>query len=230
MKVELLNLENIEKEEAELNKKITPIKENIYQYDVLAKESKRQGSEEKFRRYSNLALDENEKIVTLEKEKEKLKIKKEAIENKINTINEMVDEMIKEVIMEGIFMDFDYKKYTSYFTDGEFWEKMKDVAKKVGLKTTSYALILYYVLKKDGVPLTDKMLITGSLGYFILPIDLIPDFIPIAGYTDDVAGMLFAIKKCMNYVDDEIKENVSDRLISWFNVERDYVDNLLKDI
>ena len=100
MKVELLNLENIEKEEAELNKKITPIKENIYQYDVLAKESKRQGSEEKFRRYSNLALDENEKIVTLEKEK--LKIKKEAIENKINTINEMVDEMIKEVIKEEL--------------------------------------------------------------------------------------------------------------------------------
>ena len=102
MKVELLNLENIEKEEAELNKKITPIKENIYQYDVLAKESKRQCSEEKFRRYSNLALDENEKIVTLEKEKEKLKIKKEAIENKINTINEMVDEMIKEVIKEEL--------------------------------------------------------------------------------------------------------------------------------
>ena len=102
MKVELLNLENIEKEEAELNKKITPIKENIYQYDVLAKESKRQGSEEKVRRYSNLALDENEKIVTLEKEKEKLKIKKEAIENKINTINEMVDEMIKEVIKEEL--------------------------------------------------------------------------------------------------------------------------------
>ena len=39
------------------------------------------------------------------------------------------------------------------------------------------------------------MLITGCLGYFILPIDLIPDFIPIAGYTDDVAGMIFAIKK-----------------------------------
>ena len=102
MKVELLNLENIEKEEAELNKKITPIKENIYQYDVLAKESKRQGSEEKFRRYSNLALDENEKIVTLEKEKEKLKIKKEAIQNKINTVNEIVDEMIKEVIKEEL--------------------------------------------------------------------------------------------------------------------------------
>lgn len=107
---------------------------------------------------------------------------------------------------------------------------MKEVAKKVGLKVTSYALILYYVLEKDDVPLKDKIIITGALGYFILPIDLIPDFIPLAGYTDDVAGMLFAIKKCMNYVDDEIREKVSAKLVSWFNVERDYVDNLLKDI
>ena len=131
---------------------------------------------------------------------------------------------------ENDTMDYDYKKYTNYFTDSKFWEKMKEVAKKVGLKVTSYALILYYVLQKDEVPLKDKIIITGALGYFILPIDLIPDFIPIAGYTDDVAGMLFAIKKCMNYVDDEIKEKVSAKLISWFDIERDYVDNLLKDI
>ena len=102
MKVELLNLENIEKEETELNKKITPIKENIYQCDLLAKESKRQGSEENFRKYSNLALDHNNKLLTFEKENEKLKIKKEAIQNKINTVNEMVDEMIKEVIKEEL--------------------------------------------------------------------------------------------------------------------------------
>ena len=102
MKVEFLNLENIEKEETELNKKITPIKENIYQCDLLAKESKRQGSEENFRKYSNLALDDNNKLLVFEKENEKLKIKKEAIQNKINTVNEMVNEMIKEVIKEEL--------------------------------------------------------------------------------------------------------------------------------
>ena len=102
MKVELLNLENIEKEETELNKKIASIKENIYQCDILAKESKRQGSEENFRKYSNLALEDNNKLLLFEKETEKLKIKKEAIQNKINTVNEMVDEMIKEVIKEEL--------------------------------------------------------------------------------------------------------------------------------
>ena len=38
----------------------------------------------------------------LQKEVEKLKIKRETIQNKINTINEMVDEMIKEVIKEEL--------------------------------------------------------------------------------------------------------------------------------
>jgi len=153
-------------------------------------------------------------------------------EEKIIKINEAYNYLKEnfEENKENDAMNYDYKKYTNYFTDSKFWEKMKEVAKKVGLKVTSYALILYYVLQKDEVPLKDKIIITGALGYFILPVDLIPDFIPIAGYTDDVAGMLFAIKKCMNYVDDEIKEKVSAKLISWFNVERDYVGNLLKDI
>ena len=155
-------------------------------------------------------------------------------EEKIIKINEAY-EYLKENFLEDKeedidTMDYDYEKYTDDFSDGKFWDKIKEVAKKIGLKTTSYALILYYVLQKKEVPFKDKMLITGCLGYFILPIDLIPDFIPIAGYTDDVAGMIFAIRKCMDYVDDEIKQNVSNKLVSWFDVEKDYVDNLLKDI
>ena len=99
MKVELSNLENIEKEESELDKKIKSIKGNIHQCDVLAGKSKIEHSEENFRKYSNLAL---EQLLVFEKENEKLKIKKEAIQNKINTVNEMVDEMIKEVIKEEL--------------------------------------------------------------------------------------------------------------------------------
>ena len=155
-------------------------------------------------------------------------------EEKIIKINEAY-EYLKENFDEDKeanvdTMDYDYEEYTDDYSENKFWNKIKEVAKKIGLKTTSYALILYYVLQKKEVPFKDKMLITGCLGYFILPIDLIPDFIPIAGYTDDVAGMIFAIKKCMDYVDDEIKQNVSNKLVSWFDVEKGYVDNLLEDI
>ncbi|MGP1429403.1 MAG: DUF1232 domain-containing protein [Fusobacterium sp.] len=153
------------------------------------------------------------------------------VEKKIMKINEAY-EYLKKNFEENKdnTMEYDYKKYTNDFSDGKFWSKMKEVAKKIGLKATSYALILYYVLQKKEVPLADKILITGCLGYFILPLDLVPDIIPAMGYSDDVVGMLFAIKRCMNYVDDEIKENVSNRLVSWFDIDRDYIDNLLKDI
>lgn len=153
------------------------------------------------------------------------------VEKKIMKINEAY-EYLKKNFEENKdnTMEYDYKKYTNDFSDGKFWSKMKEVAKKIGLKATSYALILYYVLQKKEVPLADKMLITGCLGYFILPLDLVPDIIPAMGYSDDVVGMLFAIKRCMNYVDDEIKENVSNRLVSWFDIDRNYIDNLLKDI
>lgn len=153
------------------------------------------------------------------------------VEEKIIKVNEAY-EYLKENFEENKdnTVEYDYKKYTNDFSDGKFWSKMKEVAKKIGLKATSYALILYYVLQKKEVPLADKMLITGCLGYFILPLDLVPDIIPAMGYSDDVVGMLFAIKRCMNYVDDEIKENVSNRLVSWFDIDRNYIDNLLKDI
>ena len=50
----------------------------------------------------NLENIEKEEVTITGEEKKKLEIKKEAIQNKINTVNEMVDEMIKEVIKEEL--------------------------------------------------------------------------------------------------------------------------------
>lgn len=45
-------------------------------------------------------------------------------------------------------------------------------------------------LKDENTPGKHKMIIIGALGYFILPVDLIPDFIPVAGFTDDAAALI----------------------------------------
>lgn len=52
--------------------------------------------------FLNLENIEKEEVRITGEENKKLEIKKEAIENKINTVNEMVDEMIKEVIKEEL--------------------------------------------------------------------------------------------------------------------------------
>ena len=77
-------------------------------------------------------------------------------------------------------------------------------------------LLLHYVLKSPDVPLEDKAKIYGALGYFILPIDLIPDFIPAVGYSDDVAALAFALHAVWKNVTPEIKEQAQRKLREWF--------------
>lgn len=41
------------------------------------------------------------------------------------------------------------------------------------------------------VPWKSILLLTGGLVYFLMPIDLVPDFIPVTGYLDDLTIILW---------------------------------------
>ena len=49
------------------------------------------------------------------------------------------------------------------------------------------------------------MVIYGALGYFISPIDVIPDFIPVVGFTDDIGVLAAAVVMAASYIDAEAK-------------------------
>ena len=108
------------------------------------------------------------------------------------------------------------ESYQSNYSESGLWKKVKSVAKKAGIKTIYMVLLLHYVLKSPDVPLEDKAKIYGALGYFILPIDLIPDFIPAVGYSDDVAALAFALHAVWKNVTSEIKEQAQRKLREWF--------------
>ena len=59
---------------------------------------------------------------------------------------------------------------------------LKERAKQ--LKTDIPAVFL--ALKKRETPWTAKLLAALTIGYALSPIDLIPDFIPVLGYLDDL--------------------------------------------
>ena len=115
-------------------------------------------------------------------------------------------------------------KYAKHYDENELWEKLRRFAKKAGIKVTYAALLLYYVLKNPATSAKDRAKIIGALGYFILPIDLIPDFIPIAGYTDDLAALTWGIYCVIKSITPEVKANAAAKLHEWFG---DFDDHML---
>lgn len=111
----------------------------------------------------------------------------------------------------------DFMKYSDKYTASGFVEKISHIAKRAGAKLVYAALILYYTLQSKDVPLKDKVIIIGALGYLISPLDVIPDAIPIAGLGDDVAVLLYVLRKIKGDLTDDVKKRAYDKLSKWFD-------------
>lgn len=62
------------------------------------------------------------------------------------------------------------------------WEQLKQMAKRVDLQIR----VCRAVLRDVRTPWLAKGLLALAIVYFVLPIDVIPDFIPVIGHLDDV--------------------------------------------
>lgn len=111
----------------------------------------------------------------------------------------------------------DLQKYKDIFTDQRFTEKISRIAKRAGAKLVYAALILYYTLKSDKVSIKDKAIILGALGYLISPLDVVPDAIPIAGLSDDLAVLIYVLHKVWGEVSEDVKQKAKDKLYTWFD-------------
>ena len=98
------------------------------------------------------------------------------------------------------------KNFNAYINDDAIRDKI-DKAYPV-LKTALKSVRVLYALFRDAVKGNYKLhpssvaMIGGGLLYFILPADLIPDFIPVIGYLDDLA----ILTTIMNSLKKEIDE------------------------
>ncbi len=110
----------------------------------------------------------------------------------------------------------DTKDYEQHYNENSFWNKVLSMAKKAGIKIIYLALLLYYYLNSSHVSTTDKAIVYGALGYFIFPFDIIPDYIPFIGYTDDFTVLYYAYKRVKSKIDDSIREKAKNKLNSIF--------------
>lgn len=110
----------------------------------------------------------------------------------------------------------DIEKYQEHYDEGKFGNKLTKVARKAGSKLVYALLLLYYVLRSSSVTNADKAKIYGALGYFILPLDILPDFIPMAGYTDDLTAVIWALHTVWKNITPEIRAQAAIKTREWF--------------
>ena len=121
----------------------------------------------------------------------------------------------------------DLSKYESEFSFDNLMNKIKESAKKAGLKAIYMALLLYYALESPTISTMDKAIIYGALGYFICPIDIIPDILPFVGLTDDIAVLAWAFSRVKKNVTDMTREKAKTKLKIWFgNYDESEIDDL----
>ncbi|MHC1734513.1 MAG: YkvA family protein [Erysipelotrichaceae bacterium] len=124
-------------------------------------------------------------------------------------------------------------KYREAYSETKLFNKILKFAKTAGTKAIYLALLLFYTLQQATTPKWAKSVIVGALGYFILPLDFIPDFIPIAGFSDDITALLSVLVAVALYVNEDTKAKARARMQVWFGsydeTKLDEIDRKIED-
>lgn len=81
-----------------------------------------------------------------------------------------------------------------------FWDKLRRNLGRVPF--VEEAVAAYYCALDPATPLQVKAVLMGALAYFIVPSDMIPDFIAGLGFTDDAAVLYAALRSVAAHVSD----------------------------
>jgi uncharacterized membrane protein YkvA (DUF1232 family) len=92
----------------------------------------------------------------------------------------------------------------------KFWRRLKREAARIPF--VEEALTAYYCAFDRQTPVYVKAVLLGAIAYFIIPDDLIPDYIPLIGYADDAAVIATAMKIVSSHIKPEHREAAQEML------------------
>ena len=105
---------------------------------------------------------------------------------------------------------------TEGYSDESFWDKVARFAKRAGREVIEKALWLHFAAQDEKTPLWAKTTMYGALAYFIMPVDMVPDLIPGAGFADDLGAIAAAVTTVAAYITPAVQAKAAEQVRRWF--------------
>ncbi|MFN9660318.1 MAG: YkvA family protein [Cyanobacteriota bacterium] len=87
---------------------------------------------------------------------------------------------------------------------------------RAGRTVARPALECLEMLLDGATPHQARLTVLAALTYLVLPMDLIPDFIPAAGFGDDLVALTALLGLCSRHITPQVKARAQRRLDLWF--------------
>lgn len=108
------------------------------------------------------------------------------------------------------------RPHARHYDERHLWAKLRHYAWRAGYELLEKALLLYYAAQRPDTPAWARATAYGALGYFILPMDAVPDWLLGVGLTDDLGALALAVSTLIDYIDDDVRRQTRERLHQWF--------------
>lgn len=93
---------------------------------------------------------------------------------------------------------------------------LRNLLKRSGRLLVRPALEALEMVLEPATPHQARVTVLAALTYLVVPIDLIPDLLPVAGFSDDLVALTALLGLCRNHITPEIKQRAQRRLDRWF--------------
>ena len=132
------------------------------------------------------------------------------LRNSVQNLNSMAGQSSSDLlarVLRSVFFKRSQSRASRLLRNGKsLWELLGQVTSKAGtVRDASFAANLQTLVRMmrayaqgryKVVPWATVVKIVGALVYFVSPLDFVPDLLPILGFTDDIAVVLWVLSSC----------------------------------
>jgi uncharacterized membrane protein YkvA (DUF1232 family) len=93
---------------------------------------------------------------------------------------------------------------------------LRRLLRRAGRTLARPAIECLELLVDGRTPPQVRLTMLAALTYLLVPLDLIPDFIPAAGFSDDLVALTALLGLCATHMSDDIRLRAQRKLDSWF--------------